>query len=192
MHHGVKSVPSPRLYERGAGRCSRLGLGFVDDQRPCSRHLGRRAGPARRHRFLCVVNGLRWYRLLTRSQSGSALVGAIFGMLFILLLALGSIEVAFALYARNVVASAAHEGARAAIEVDRSLGDAAEIAQRTVVTAAGGLVSDLAVHTDIAMSPDGIGRSNVVVVAELRMLGPVPLTIPVRLTARASGQRTVP
>lgn len=113
-------------------------------------------------------------------------------MLFIVFIVLGSIEVAFALYARNVVASAAHEGARAAIEVNRSLGDAAEIAQRTVARAAGGLVSELAVHTDITTSPEGIGRSNVTVRAELRVLGPIPVTIPVRLTARASGQRAVP
>lgn len=169
-----------------------MGSRDAHDERARRRDLGGGARPTGGHRFLRVVDGVRRHRLLTRSQRGSAPVGAIFGMLFIVFIVLGSIEVAFALYARNVVASAAHEGARAAIEVNRSLGDAAEIAQRTVARAAGGLVSELAVHTDITTSPEGIGRSNVTVRAELRVLGPIPVTIPVRLTARASGQRAVP
>lgn len=113
-------------------------------------------------------------------------------MLVILIMVLGSIEVAFVLYARNVVASAAHEGARAAVEIDRTPAQASAVARRTVERSAGGFVRNLVVRTDTTTSLDGVGRSAVVVSAHLRVLGPIPFSFPVRLTARASGQRTVP
>lgn len=113
-------------------------------------------------------------------------------MLVILILVLGSIEVAFALYARNVVASAAHEGARAAVEIDRTPAEASTVVRRTIERSAGGLVRELVVRTDTTTSSDGVGRSTVVVIAHLRGFGPIPFSVPVRLTARASGQRIVP
>lgn len=137
---------------------------------------------------------MRRHRLLTgpHSTRGSAALESIFGMLVILILVLGSIEVAFAVYARNVVASAAHEGARAAVEVDRTPAEASAVVRRTIERSAGGFIRDLVVRTDTTTSLDGVGRSAVLVSAHLRVPGPIPFSVPVRLIARASGQRTVP
>ena len=117
-----------------------------------------------------------------RSQRGSAVIESIFAILILLILVLGAIEVAFALYARNVVAAAAHEGARAGIELGRNPADAAAIARSTVEHSAGGLVRDLTVRTQTArLGP----RSLVTVQVKgiVRSFGPVPLPIPLSSTA---------
>lgn len=117
-----------------------------------------------------------------RSQRGSAVVESIFAILILLILVLGAIEIAFALYARNVVAAAAHEGARAGIELGRDPADAAAIAKSTVDHSAGGLVRDLTVRTEAARFGP---RSSVTVrvTGVVRSFGPVPLPIPLSSTA---------
>jgi Flp pilus assembly protein TadG len=97
-------------------------------------------------------------------------------------LVLGTIEVAFALYARNVVGAAAHEGARAAAELGRTPHDATSIARAAVVASAGGLVRDLRVDTSVASA----GTRSIVrvrVSGILRSFGPVPLPVPLRAAA---------
>jgi hypothetical protein len=130
--------------------------------------------------------------LLTSSghpgEAGSSVVESIFAVLILLVLVLGTIEVAFALYTRNVVASAAHEGARAAIELGRNPSDAMAVARSSVEHAAGGLVRDLRVDTTVRRT----GSQSLVVVRVrgiMRSFGPVPLPVP--LSATASVTRAV-
>jgi Flp pilus assembly protein TadG len=107
-------------------------------------------------------------------------------MVFIVVLLLGVVEVAFVLYARNVVASAAHEGARAVVERGAGATDAQSIARRTVHGSAGGLVDDLRVGVDIQSGQDA-DRVTVVVSGRVKSFGPVPL--PVTVTSAASSAR---
>lgn len=116
------------------------------------------------------------------AQRGSAVVETVVAIVLLMILVLGAIEVAFALYARNVVAAAAHEGARAGIELGRDPADASAIAHATVVRAAGGLVRDLRVDTSVTRH----GTTSLVAVRVrgiLRSFGPVPLPIPMSSTA---------
>lgn len=116
------------------------------------------------------------------SERGSAVVEAVMAIFVLMFLVLGTIEVAFALYARNVVGAAAHEGARAASELGRTGQDASSTARAAAVRSAGGLLSDLRVETTIARA----GTREVVrvrVSGTLKPFGPVPLPIPLRATA---------
>jgi hypothetical protein len=111
-------------------------------------------------------------------------------MAILLFLVLGTVQVAFAVYARNVMAASAHEGARAAIELGRSPADAVAVARRTVVRSAGGLVEGLRVSVTIQR----IGADSVVRVrisGWLKALGPVPLPLPVDAVA-TSTRNTAP
>lgn len=94
-------------------------------------------------------------------------------MLFLLLLVLGIIQVAWTLYARNVTMSSAHEAARAALEYGAGPDDGRIVAERVVRQAAGGLLENLNVTTrtvEVGMTK----RVRVVVSAQLRALGPIP------------------
>ena len=98
---------------------------------------------------------------------------------------LGVIEVAFALYGRNVIVASAHEGARAAIEFDRAPEDAARVARETVARATGSLVDDL----DVDVEVEDVGDRSVVhvrVSGRLRGWGPVPLPLIVSGNATVS------
>ena len=103
----------------------------------------------------------------------------------LLLLAVGVMEVAFALYGRNVVLSSAHEGARAAVELGRVPSDAIVVARRVVARSAGGLVDGLEVDVGIAREED---RSVAVVDVSgvITAWGPVPSPVPVSVRATAS------
>lgn len=109
-------------------------------------------------------------------------------IVMLMVLVVGAIEVAFALYARNVVAAAAHEGARAAAELGRNPRDASALAREAVVRSAGGLVRDLRVATSV-QDAGTRARVRVRVSGILKAFGPVPLPIP--LTATASVTRAV-
>ena len=106
-------------------------------------------------------------------------------MVFVVVLLLGVVEVAFVLYARNVVAASAHEGVRAVVERGAVAGDAETIARRTVRDSARDLVDDLNVGVDLL---GGVGTEQVTVVVSGRVksFGPVPLPIIVRSTASSS------
>ena len=118
-------------------------------------------------------------------QSGAAAVESIFAMVLVVVLLLGVVEVAFVLYARNVVAASAHEGVRSVIERGAEAGDAERIARRTVRDSAGGLVGDLNVGVEF-LPGAGTEQVTVVVSGRVKPFGPVPLPITVRSTASSS------
>ncbi|MEA2499585.1 MAG: hypothetical protein QOH26_1990, partial [Actinomycetota bacterium] len=103
----------------------------------------------------------------------------------LLVMTLAVLEVALALYGRNVVASSAHEATRAAIERGRGPGDAAAVARSTVERAAGRLVTDLEVKTTIVES-DSRRFLQVIVTGRLRGFGPVPIPIHLSSTSTAA------
>ena len=101
-----------------------------------------------------------------------------------MLLVVGVIEVALALYGRNVALAAAHEGARAAIELASSREEAAEVARATVKRAAGNLVQQLRVSVRAFRSSDH-SLVRVHVTGKLNVVGPVPLPVPLVVSATA-------
>jgi hypothetical protein len=112
-------------------------------------------------------------------------VESIFAMVFVIVLMLGVVQVAFLLYARNVVAASAHEGARAVVERGASAADAQSIAGRTVRESAGGLVNDLSVAVDVR--PGGeLEHVTVVVSGRVKSFGPVPFPVSVRTSASST------
>jgi Flp pilus assembly protein TadG len=124
------------------------------------------------------------------NEEGSAPVEVMFAIVFLIMLSLGVIQVGLTLYARNVVLSAAHEGARAAVELDRRTSDASEAARRLVERAAGGIVDDLRVSTSTIEVGDRL-LARVMVSGRLDVLGPVPVSIPVRTAATAGREAGV-
>jgi Flp pilus assembly protein TadG len=124
---------------------------------------------------------MRPHRLLSGHERGSAAVESVFAIVMLIVIVLGALQVAFALYARNVLASAAHEGVRAALERGAVAADAAPVVAGTVRRAAGGLVDDVAVTT----SARG-GTLTVRVQGTVDPVGPVPISIPLVATASAA------
>lgn len=125
------------------------------------------------------------------NQRGSAVVETIFAMLVILFLALGAIQVALTLYARNVLLAATHEGARAAAEYNAQDGDAAEIARSTIERSAGGLIEGL----QVTVSAVPRGTDVVVRVASragIRDVGPIPFPMSVTASSTATREAEVP
>ena len=107
-----------------------------------------------------------------------------FAIVFLLVLGLGVIQVALALYGRNTLISATHESARAAVELARTKDEIVEIAQEHVRNGAGGLVRDMSI--DVAVSTEGARTFVMVsVTARVRALGPLPVLVPVRTQAVA-------
>ena len=127
---------------------------------------------------------MRKPRLLGGTARGSAAVESIFAIVFILFLVLGVIEVAFALYGRNVLLSSAHEGARAAVEYGRSSTEAAAIAESTIERAAGSLVDELTVSVAVAEVAQ-VPTVRVRVQGIVEAFGPVPFRMPVDTTVSA-------
>lgn len=120
-----------------------------------------------------------------RDEKGAAPVEATFAIVLLMLLALGVIQVGLVLYARNVVAASAHEGARAAIERGTSQADAAAIAHDVVRRATGSLVDDL----DVEVGADTRGNELTVVVrvsGVVTDLGPIPFPVPLSSRATAT------
>lgn len=121
-------------------------------------------------------------------ETGSAPVESIFAVVLLMVLALGTIQVGLALYGRNVVASAAHEAARAGIEQGATASEAESIAVAMVKTAGGRLVSDLAVGVE-AHEDERVRTVRVRIEGTIDVLGPLPVPIPVdtRATATTEG-----
>lgn len=126
---------------------------------------------------------MRAHRLLT-GERGSAPVETIGAIVMLVVLTLGAVQVAFALYARNVVMSAAHEGARAVVERGPVAGDAEEVAASVVTRSAGGLVDDLAV--DVRATGTTV---TVNVRATAAAFGPVPVAVPLTASATSFVER---
>lgn len=132
---------------------------------------------------------MRQPRLLTvGAEHGSAPVESIFAIVMLLFLALGAMQVALTLYARNVVAAAAHEAARAVAERGRTTTDGAIAARTTVERGAGGLVQDAAV----TVGTRRVGTlEHIVVRVAGRLDAPGPLSLPLPVDVRASATREV-
>ena len=119
---------------------------------------------------------------MTSRERGSAPLESIFAIAFLMALALGVAQLALTLYGRNVVIASAHEGARAATELGRDVGEAEVIARRTTRSAAGSLVEDL----DVVVSTQSDGDDLLVTVqlrGTLASIGPVPLPLPIDVSA---------
>lgn len=124
-------------------------------------------------------------------ERGSAPIESTFALLLLLLLVLGTIEVAFALYGRNVILSSAHEAARAGIELGRSPEESEAIAKTTMLTAAGGIVDDM----DIGVRVLEQGSLSIVAVhveGTVDAWGPLPFPFRVATVASASTDRVAP
>ena len=122
---------------------------------------------------------------LSPEERGSAVVESLGGVFLLLLLALGTIQVALTLYARNVVQAAVHDGSRAMVEV-RGTGTDADALVRTVIErSAGGLLDDLHVETAADEIADRL-RVRVRATGTLRPPGPIPLELPISVVSTSS------
>ena len=122
--------------------------------------------------------------LRTQSEDGATVVESVFAILFLVTLLLGTVQIVFTLYARNVIRAAAQEGARSAIERGASGVDASDAALSTVTRAAGGLVRELDVA--VSRSPHDDGKLMTVrVQGHLRPLGPLPFNTAITAVAHA-------
>lgn len=115
-------------------------------------------------------------------------VESTFAIILLMMLSLGVIQVALSLYARNIVMSSAHEGARAAIERGTDEATATAIARDTVRRATGSLVGDLGVQVR-SIRRSGELHVTVAVDGVVSDLGPLPF--PIRLSARATASGAV-
>ena len=105
-------------------------------------------------------------------------------IVLLLTLALGVVQVSLVLYARNVVISASHEAARALVELGRDPDEGHQIALTTVRNASGGLLGDPRVQIDAITSGDRY-VIRVRVAGMIQTFGPVPITVPVSVSATA-------
>ena len=128
-------------------------------------------------------------RRSARWEAGNAPVQAIFAITFFMILAMGVVQVVMLLYARNMVAASAHEGARAAVELGRNPHLADEIARATIRDSTGELIDDAVV--DVTVQARG-GRSLVVVDVSGRLSYPGLLPFSPSLTARSSASKEIP
>lgn len=112
------------------------------------------------------------------------MLDSIVGIVILMLLTTGVIQVALTVYASNVIRASVYEAARAAAEVDAVDGEARAVARRTLEQAAGGLVSGVEISVSYGSAPEGR-----VVVVEMegrqRSPGPVPIGLPMRASASA-------
>jgi len=113
-------------------------------------------------------------------QRGSAPVETIFAFVFVMTLALGVIQIAFSLYARNMVMTSTHEAARAAVERGRTEAEVHAIVRRVLGQGAGGVFR--ATRVEVVRHVEGTIRS----------LGPFPASLPVTARAGAAGEAAVP
>lgn len=124
-------------------------------------------------------------------EAGSAPLESVFAIVFLMALVLGVMQVALALYGRNVVMASAHEGARAGIELARSPAEAAPIAEQAVRSSAGGAIDDL--HVEVITLERGVTTLvEVHVSGTLDVLGALSLPIPIEVTASSLREDEVP
>jgi hypothetical protein len=119
-----------------------------------------------------------------RTQRGSAAVESVFAVVFLAFVTVALVQVALSLYARNVVVAAAHEGARAAVEVGRDPQEGRAVALRTVSAAAGGLLDDLAIGVSHRVVAEREAFT-VSVSGRIRRVGPIPFALPVAVRGTA-------
>ena len=126
---------------------------------------------------------------MLNEERGSAPVESTFAIVMLLFLVLGTIQVALALYGRNVVAATAHEAARAGVERGASAADARTLALATIDSAGGRLVDGLTVSVDVT-DDASVRTVRVRMTGRIEVLGPIPFPVPVEAsaTARAEGE----
>lgn len=107
------------------------------------------------------------------------------GMAFLMLLCLGVCQLALTLYARNTVIANAHEAARSAIELGRDPSEVEAIAREAVDRAAGRVVDELGVVINTTADSEEVAVS-VTLTGVLHAFGPLPMNLPVEVTARSS------
>jgi Flp pilus assembly protein TadG len=122
---------------------------------------------------------------LLKSSKGSATVELIASLVLLIALALGGVQIALTLYARNVLLAAAHDGARRGIELGRSPAEAEALARDFIEDAAGGLVSRATVSAHARSEDNGIVLQ-VRVTGMIDVPGPVPIGIPFHTQATSS------
>jgi len=129
--------------------------------------------------------------LAVLSQRGSAPVETIFAFVFVMILALGVVQIAFTLYARNIVMTSAHEAARAAVERGRTEAEAHAIVRRVLRQGAGGIFR--ATRVQVVRRVEGTRLVvSVAVAGTIRSLGPFPASLPVTARGGAAGEAVVP
>lgn len=118
------------------------------------------------------------------SQRGVAPLDAIVAIGLLMILSLGTIQVALTVYARNAISASAYEGARAAAELGSRTTRAHDVAAQMVRTTVGGLLEDVRVSVVTARAPEG-ELVRVVVAGRQRAFGPIPVRVPVKAEATA-------
>jgi Flp pilus assembly protein TadG len=121
-------------------------------------------------------------------ERGSAVVQSIFAIAFLMILVMGVLQIAVSVYAKNAITSAAHEGARRALELGASTDEARALVAETIKGSTGALVKDLTVATEVGTLEERT-IVQVRVTGTVRPLGPVP--VPMRIDARASTSREI-
>jgi Flp pilus assembly protein TadG len=120
----------------------------------------------------------------TRGEDdGAAVVEFTLVSILLLTLFLGVLQVAFALHTRNVLVSAAQEGARYAANADRTPGEGVQRTREAIADALGGTVAGSMDVTPLPPSaPGGVP------VVGMQVSGPLPLVLlpagPLRITVR--------
>ena len=123
------------------------------------------------------------------SQRGAAPLDAVVAIGLLMILSLGTIQMALTVYARNAVSASAYEGARAAAEIGTSPSDAQAVAERMVRTTVGGLLEG--VQVSVSSTETSAGELvRVAVAGHQKPLGPIPVRFPVR--AEATSIRETP
>jgi hypothetical protein len=128
---------------------------------------------------------------LLKDERGNAVIEFPVAVLFLLLLVLGTFQIAFSLYARNVVAASAHEGARAYAEIGRNADGAEAVVTRVVRRAVGGIVDGLAVRLRIDEA-SGTRSAVVEVTGSVKPWGVVPVGIPLQARAVVTNEALRP
>ena len=121
-----------------------------------------------------------------QDESGTTLVETIVGITLLMVVAVGIIQVALLLYARNVIRSSAHEVARSAIERGVAEAEATAMGATLVRESLGTIVDDVQVQVDAR----DIGSHRLVaarVDAVLHPPGVLPIEVPVRSFVRLRG-----
>lgn len=118
-------------------------------------------------------------------EHGSAVVESVFAIFLLLFLALGTIQLALTLYARNVVQAAVHDGSRAVVEIGGQGPDADAIVREVIGRSAGGLVDQLKVETSIERTADRL-FVHVRAGGSLTAPGPVPIELPITIDSTSS------
>jgi Flp pilus assembly protein TadG len=118
-----------------------------------------------------------------RDDSGSAVVEFTLVSILLITLFLGVLQVAFSLHARNVLVSAAQEGARYAANADRTPAEGVDRTRRAIAESLGDGVAGR-----MSVSPLPVDLSGPVPVVGMEVSGPLPLVFlpagPMRITVR--------